>query len=189
MYLAILQDSRLYEFQLQIDGELASATRGGGCAHCGAALHSACYLRKPRGLPAGIDPGPAYRLRFSYCCSADGCRRRHTPPSVRFLGPKVYLSVMVLLLTAMRQGPTPRSSRELGALFGVDRRTLGRWRRWWQALFPQTAFWQVARARFMPSVLESLLPYSLAERFRGSTLIERVLLALKFIAPSRGASD
>ena len=67
-------------------------------------------------------------------------------------GGEVYVSVMVLLLTAMRQGPTPRSGRELRAIFGVDRRTLGRWRTWWQAIFPATAFWQVAKARFMPPV-------------------------------------
>ena len=57
-----------------------------------------CYGRKPRGLPDGIDPGPVLPVRFSFCCSVDGCRRRHTPPSVRFLGRKVYLSVMVVLL-------------------------------------------------------------------------------------------
>ena len=36
-----------------------------------------------------------------------------TPPSVRFLGRKVYLGAVVILISAMRQGPTPRRFLEL----------------------------------------------------------------------------
>lgn len=50
----------------------------------------------------------------------------------------------------MRQGPSPRTARELGGRFGVDRRTLCRWRRWWQAVFPADVFWRRFAARFMP---------------------------------------
>src|SRR3990172_4388484 len=167
MYLPVLQDSRLYGFLFDVDHDLANEARGSKCRFCGAVLHSACYGRKPRGLPLGINPGPAYRIRFSFCCSADGCRRRHTPPSVRFLGPKVYLGVMVALLTAMRQGPTPQSARSLHAIFGVDRRTLARWRAWWQTIFPKTGFWQRMKARVMPPVDPDGLPVALAGRFRG----------------------
>jgi hypothetical protein len=39
----------------------------------------------------------------------------------------VYLGVVVILITAMRQGPTPRRVRELSNLFGVDRATIARW--------------------------------------------------------------
>ncbi|NLS97786.1 MAG: hypothetical protein GXX96_37065 [Planctomycetaceae bacterium] len=37
----------------------------------------------------------------------DGCRKRTTPLSVRFLGRKVYLGAVVVLVAAMRQGPSP----------------------------------------------------------------------------------
>ena len=50
------------------------------------------------------------------------------PPSVRFLGRKVYLGAVVVLVAAMRQGPSPRRVRELSELFGADRRTIARWR-------------------------------------------------------------
>jgi hypothetical protein len=50
-----------------------------------------------------------------------------TPPSVDFLGRKVYLGAMVILISAMRQGPTPRGVRELSTLFGVDPATIARW--------------------------------------------------------------
>ena len=106
MYLALLQDARLYAFLLQADRDLADTAQRSVCRFCGGRLHSACYRRKPRGVPDGIDPGPAFPVRFSFCCRVDGCRRRHTPPSVRFLGRKVYLSVMVVLLTTLRQAPT-----------------------------------------------------------------------------------
>lgn len=182
MYLALLQDARLYAFLLQVDRDLAEVTQRSACRFCGGRLHSACYTRKPRGLPEGIDPGPAFGIRFSYCCSVDGCRRRHRPPSVRFLGPKVYLSVMVLLLTAMRQGPTPRSLHQLRGIFGADRRTVARWRHWWQAIFPVTEFWKRSQARFLPPVAEPELPASLVDRFDGPTLLERVGCILIFLS-------
>jgi len=185
MYLSVLQDSRLYQLLLKIDQDLANAARRSKCQFCEATLHSACYDRKPRGLPEGVDPGPAYRIRFSFCCSAEGCRRRNMPPSVRFLGPKVYLSVMVVLLTAMRQGPTPRSARKLQGIFGVDRRTLARWRVWWQATFPETRFWQRIKARFMPPVDHDGLPGSLVDRFGADSdapMLDRVVRLLKLLS-------
>lgn len=182
MYLAVLHDSRLYAFLMEVDRDLASRAQRSKCRFCGGVLHSACYLRKPRGLPAGVDPGPAYPVRFSFCCSVEGCRRRHTPPSVRFLGPKVYLGVMVVLLTAMRQGATPRSARALGAIFGADRRTLGRWRVWWQAVFPKSGFWRRLKARFLPPVSPADLPASLIGRFHGETLLARIIGMLTFLS-------
>jgi hypothetical protein len=84
---------------------------------------------------------------------------------VRFLGPKVYLSVVVILVTAMRQGPTPRGANELSRLFGADRRTIARWQVFWSEHFPQTAFWRVARGRLVPAVEIGHLPRSLLEAF------------------------
>lgn len=183
MYLSVLQDSRFYRFLVEVDQDLACRAQRSGCRFCGGVLHSACYLRKPRGLPAGVDPGPAFPVRFSFCCSVEGCRRRHTPPSVRFLGPKVYLGVMVALLTAMRQGPTPQSLRTLGEVFGVDRRTLGRWRVWWQTVFAESAFWRRNKARFLPPVPPTDLPGALIEQFHGESLLTRMVRLLKFLSP------
>lgn len=88
-----------------------------------------------------------------------------TPPSVRFLGRKVYLSAIVILIAAMRHGATPNRVRELSLLIGADRRTIDRWQVFWGEHFPQTAFWKVARGRIV-SVMEALtLPRSLMEAF------------------------
>ena len=101
---------------------------------------------------------------------------------MRFLGPKVYLSVMVVRLTAMRQGPTPRNLRELRGTFGADRRTLARWRHWWKAVFPVSAFWQRVKARFMPPVMAHELPGSLVVRFLADTQRDRIVGMLKFLS-------
>ena len=104
MYLTWLADARLYEVLARIDADLAETTRQAGCRLCGDVLHSARFPRKPRGGPAGLPAD--YDRRHSFCCAGDDCRKRRTPPSVRFLGRKVYLGAVVVLATALRHGPT-----------------------------------------------------------------------------------
>ncbi len=94
-----------------------------------------------------------------------GCRKRMTPPSVRFLGRKVYLGAVVILISAMRQGPTPRRVRELSTLFGVDRATIARWQAFWRDYIPRTPFWKVARASLVPVVDVVVSPLSLLKAF------------------------
>jgi len=181
MYLEIVQDPSFYQFLLQIDQDLAEQVRQSGCQFCGAALHSACYMRKAAGLPERIHPDPMFAVCYSFCCSAEGCRRRHRAPSVRFLSRKVYLGVIVLLVAAMRQGPSPPTTKRLQELFGADPHTLRRWRHWWQEIFPHSDFWRRATGRFMPPVEESELPQSLIAAFTGP-LRERVVALLKFLS-------
>jgi len=147
MYHKLLADATFWAFLFSIDQDLAIACQAEKCPVCGGHLHRANYPRKPRGPDNLPDE---YRLRLSFCCSRDGCRKRMTPPSVRFLGRKVYLGAIVILVSAMRQGPTPRRLRELTRRFGVSRRTIYRWRDFWNDHFPRTEFWHVARARLLP---------------------------------------
>jgi hypothetical protein len=84
---------------------------------------------------------------------------------VRFLGRKVYLGTVVILVSAMRQGPTPRRVRELSSLFGVDRATVARSQTFWRDHVPQTSFWKNARARVVPVVEIVAMPLSLLEAF------------------------
>ena len=111
---------------------------GRRAAACGGALHSASYDRKPRGCPAGL--GQEYAQRFSFCCAVDGCRKRTTPPSLRFLGRKVYLATVVTLISAMLLGTTPARLARLSIVPGIDRRTLARWRAWWRSTFTDGPF-------------------------------------------------
>ena len=132
-------------------------------------------------LPAKQIPlelGPEHRQRLSFCCAV--CRSRTTPPSVRFFGRRVYVFPLVVLLTALSAGTTDRRLALLRREFGVDRRTLERWRRWWREVFPATRFWKVARARFSPPVVGGDLR-SLIARFAAG--LEGLLALLRFLAP------
>ena len=162
MYHDLPRTARLWSVLLAIDQDLAETTRKKACL-CGGHLHCANYLRKPRGTLVQL---PAeQRLRLSFCCDRDGCRKRVTPPSVRFLGPKVYLGAIVILISAMRQGPTPRRVRELSTRFGADGCTIARWQVFWREHFPQTPFWKIARAHVVPVVEIVSLPYLLVDAF------------------------
>lgn len=162
MYHELFRRATFWAFLFSVDEELARVTREAGCP-CGARLHGANYPRKPRGVRENLPESYGYRL--SFCCERDGCRKRKTPPSVRFLGRKVFLGAVVVLVAAMRQGPSPRRVRELTELFGADVRTIARWRKFWCEHFPQTPFWKVARSRFVPGLAIADLPRALLEAF------------------------
>jgi hypothetical protein len=180
MYHDLPQDATFWPFLFLVDRDLAKTTREAGCP-CGGRLHRADYPRKPR----GADKLPEeYDYRLSFCCGRDGCRKRRTPPSVRFLGRKVYLGAMVVLVAAMRQGPNPRRVRELTERFGADRRTIARWRVFWQELFPQTQFWKVARAELALRADLAALPRALLEAFlQKSESCKRWRKLLEFLSP------
>jgi hypothetical protein len=161
--LKLFGDSRFYHVLEQIDAELAEATRRARCRECSGVLHSARYPRKPRGGPPDLPA--SYGRRASYCCCVDGCRTRATPPSVRFLGRRVYLGAVVVLASAMQHGISVLRATRLKELFGVSRQTLERWRVWWLETFPSSRFWQSLRGRFMPAVDETSLPLSMLDRF------------------------
>lgn len=178
--LSVLGDARFHELLLAFDRDLAASVRAGGCPQCHAVLHSASFARKPRG--AGCALGPEHYQRLSLCCAKEGCRKRVTPPSLRFLGRRVYLGAAVILISAMRCGSTPARVRELQKCVGVSRRTLSRWRRWWREVFVQSAFWRASRASFMPPVEQADLPASLLVRFTEETE-HRLLQLLRFLTP------
>lgn len=170
-----------WSFLLNIDQDIADNTRRQGCA-CGGRLHCANYPRRPRGCPDALPDEHCHRL--SFCCDRDGCRKRVTPPSVRFIGRKVYLSAVVILVAAMRQGPSPRRVAELSRLFGADRHTIARWRVFWEKHFPQTPYWRVARGRLVPVVEILALPLSLLEAFaHGNDPSQDWLRLLRFLSP------
>jgi hypothetical protein len=54
-------------------------------------------------------------------------QKENDAPSVRFLSRRVYLGAIVILISAMRQGPSPRRVCELSARFSADESTIARW--------------------------------------------------------------
>jgi hypothetical protein len=176
-----LNSGSFWSFLLSIDKDMADRTRQQACA-CGGRLHCANYPRSPRGGPHDLPE--EYNNRFSFCCDRDGCRKRVTPPSVRFLGRKVYLGAVVILISAMRQGPTPRRVRELSRLFAVDAATIARWQAFWRDHVSRTPYWKVARGRLVPVVEISDLPRSLLEAFlRTDDPYQGWACLLRFLSP------
>jgi len=176
---SILQSTAFFSFLLGIDRDLAGEARTLGCRCCGGRLHRAAYPRKPRGAQCLLDP--AYRQRCSFCCAS--CRRRTTPCSVRFLGRRVYLGVVMTLACALTTGLSLRRAGALTAHLQVPLRTLQRWRHWWLDDFVQTPFWRGRRALFMPPVEESALPESLRSRFQAEGDRGAWPLLLRFLTP------
>jgi hypothetical protein len=170
-----LADQRLYQLLEKVDGDLVEEARQQDCRHCEGKLYRSDYERKPRG-------GPQWEVRFSLCCGKEGCRRRNTPPSVRFLGRRVYAGLIVVLISAMTHGLKPERVRRLRDALGIDRRTLERWRQWWLGTFVNSTFWREARARFMPPLDPQTMPLSLClslEVEKRQGLME----LLRFLAP------
>ncbi len=169
--------SNILEFA---DLDMAESVQMQGCRLCGSRLYRADYDRKPRGGPASVLD--RWTRRASLCCERDGCRKRHTPPSVRFLGRKVYLGIYVVLVAAMMHGPNARRVGQLHAVLGIDQRTLRRWREWWLRNFVQSRFWRSERSRFLPVLDEGVMPFGLVEAFDadGHAGLFRLL---KFLSP------
>jgi len=62
---------------------------------------------RPQATRSAARPGgEASVRRFSLCCGARAVRKRATPPSVRFLGRRVYLGAVVIVasMVALRSG-------------------------------------------------------------------------------------
>ena len=173
-----LTDQNLFQLFEKCDNEFAEKCRHAGCQSCPGVLHRSDYKRKPRGEPKSDKDV----YRDSFCCDQEGCRKRHTPPSIRFLGRKVYWAVVVILTAALRHGINGRRLQVLRAHLEIDRRTLERWRQWWLDTFVNSEFWKSARARFTPPVCEATLPLSLCEAFDLDRQ-DRLLELLKFLGP------
>lgn len=189
VYATLLSDARFHELLLAIDRDLADACRTEGCQDCGGRLHSARYTRKPQGRPKilGNRLGPEHDKRFSFCCALDGCRARETPPSVRFLGRRVFIAAIVVLIAVLQHGANPSRGERLDHVVRIDKRTVQRWRGWWRETFPVTRFWHIARASFMPPVDHARLPAALLDRFAGDPG-ERLIALLRFLGPLTGGA-
>lgn len=162
MYPEIAQRASLFLLLHRIDADLAASTRASGCPHCGGPLHTASYVRKPRGEPPGLPDRCLVRL--SLCCGRPGCRRRTLPPSCLFLGRKVYWSCVVVVVAALRQRrPQSPSINGLRRLLGVSRQTVLRWMDFFAEQFPSSRPWRSLRGQVPATVRDDDLPAGLLD--------------------------
>jgi hypothetical protein len=174
----IIQDKRLYDFLEKIDEDFAYEIKSRGCDHCGEVLHRADFERKIRGFQAG----PSWDKRYSFCCSREGCRKRHTPPSVRFLGRRVYVGVIVVLVSAIMHGTNEHRLKRLQQELSIDRRTLKRWRQWWTQIFVQSVFWKAECGRFRGQMVRVQMPLCLVQAFCAQQ-VEGLVKLMMFLSP------
>ena len=165
--------------RLELEDEaIARRVAEGGCPHCGGPLHRGDYDRKPRGALVAAPAEGSVR-RYSLCCGQEGCRRRATPPSVRFLGRRVYSGAVVIaasMVALALERPTA-----IRAATGVPGRTTMRWLAWWSGAFVRTEVFVVVAARLLGLAIDSL-PTSIVARLPGA-MPERVGKLLELLAP------
>jgi len=162
----------------QFDEGMARRVAAGGCPRCEGPLHRSDYDRKPRGGVSAVA-GEAFKRRFSLCCGREGCRKRATPPSVRFLGRRVYLGAVVIVASIVALAL--RSAGEIRQQTGVPARTTRRWLGWWQGPFLDTEVFVTICARLI-GVEAGRVPASIVDRLAG-TPMERVQGMLAWLAP------
>lgn len=178
-----LSDWKFFQFLFSLDEDLAEEARKGGCPICHGPLHQAHYPRKPRGW--GLEPDEGIDRRFSFCCYL--CRRRRTPPSFRFLGRKVYVGVVLILVSALVGDASPRRRKRLGEICGAADRTLGRWRTWWAEVFSQSKVWLGCSAGIRLDGAPAVpIPLRLLHGFRRKTLTDTALGVLRHLLPVTG---
>ncbi len=159
-----------FERLTEVDAAITAKVAASACSRCGGPLHVGNYPRKPRGGLLAVT-GEALTVRFSLCCGREGCRRRTTPPSVRFLGRRVYVGAVVIVASVVAVAvATAKASRRLTGI------------RWWQEAFPKTAVFAALSARLVPSVARSELPSSVLTRMPGKPQAQ-VEALLGWLAP------
>lgn len=188
-----------YPCLLDIDVLFAFAAWNSLCPHCGGRLDQAHYPRKPRGAGEAAYL-PENQVRFSYCCATDGCRRRLTPFSVRFLGRKVYFGAVVALVSALRNGRLPWTIRRIVETFdpygegkGPCAKTVLRWVDFWREQVVGSPFWKrcvEGAPQFAAWVLErgsheleTLAPWSWLEALGLPITSEKLTRCLELCAP------
>ncbi len=139
----LLRSARFFSFLFSLDQETAGRIKERRCPVCGGQLDAAKYSRVARGLAEAPDKRELYV--FSMCCRH--CRKRVTPPSLRFSGQKQHAKGVILLAHVLDKGVTKRKITKLRELLGVSERTIRRWLRAWQAKIAGSTWWRELKAR------------------------------------------
>ena len=178
MFEEIELGSEFFEGLRAIDAEVTARLAAEGCRFCRGPLHRGDYDRKPRGGVLGVA-GESFGRRFSLCCGRDGCRRRAMPPSVRFLGRRVYLGAVVILATVVALAAATAASARRAT--GVAARTTRRWIRWWRGPFADSPVFVELAARVL-GLERDRLPSSILEAIVAAPTA-RVIRLLAWLAP------
>jgi hypothetical protein len=170
-------DANFHLQLFKLDQTILAETAEAGCPYCSGPLHQAHYPRTPFGVP--VEMRKHYEKRFSLCCGQ--CRRRTTPQSVRFLGPRRFVAFVMVLLSSQKACPTEKRLERLFTRFNIQfsLSTWKRWRKWWKETFPVSALWREIRGLFVQQNAISFYPTDVLRQFSDN----RLLRFLRLIAP------
>lgn len=173
----LLLNASFHQQLLQLDFDFMLKSRLQGCRFCGGSLQQSHYPRVPFGIPPSMRH--FYDRRLSLCCAQ--CRRRTTPQSVRFLGPRRFMAFVMVLIPAQHASPDQKRIDRLRIRFGIhfSLTTWQRWRAWWKDQFPASRLWLEVRGLFVHQDDLTRFPRSLLKRLGDHRLIR----LLKLIAP------
>jgi hypothetical protein len=90
---------------------------------------------------------------------------------------------MVILISALEHGLSPKRRQWLIDTLDIWPQTLSRWRRWWREVFPVSRCWRAVAGDFIPSVDTSRLPGALLGRLSGESLLLRLCHLLRLLMP------
>ena len=179
MYHPLLTDARFHNSLFDLDRLIAGQVKQEQCPLCHGNLNQSHFPRQPRGVPEGTVAD--YHIRFSLCCSTDGCRKRFTPPSMRFLSRKIYSSVVILVIFMLKPETDESRIEAINRLLGITLsvETLRRWRHFWTQDVPQTHTW---KRLALSQIQAQSLPMSLLALFKSSGE-QALIMGLKLILP------
>ena len=177
MFHNLLLNASFHHRLRQLDQEKMASVRAQGCRFCSGQLHQANFPRVGFGIPGSMRH--FYQVRFSLCCSQ--CRRRTTPPSVRFLGARRFAALVMVLMCAQRSGAKEKRLDRIRCRVGlsISLTTWKRWRKWWKEAFPVTSLWRQVKGLFVSQDELSTFPGDLLKLLKAP----RLLNFLRLISP------
>lgn len=182
-YYKFVTDPLFFSLLREIDRSIADEAHEEPCEGCAGKLDRGNFLRAGYGMPNDHEDD---LLRFSLCCR--DCRGRVTPASLRFLRGKAYVTIVIVLLSAIQHGLSPDRVATLRRQLNVSRQTIANWVRWWRERFTTSGFWRAHRGRFRPPFDETKMPLSLLNAFgslgiAGEQQAEKLLRFLSLFGP------
>jgi hypothetical protein len=153
-------------------------------------MNWANYPRKPRGVPP--EAAKYFEKRFGHCCSTAECRKRRTPPSVRFLGRRVYVAIFIIIIFSVASHELYQKLIITTAANSFSKWTLDRWVIWWDCVIPISRVWKKISGQLNSNVDNQFLPLFLIEQFLASNegITDKAMLSLlEFLSPMAVPQD
>lgn len=165
----------------KLDQEIAKELQKKGCIFCGSKLDVANYMRKPRGIDEEIPE--EMQIQFSLCCR--DCRKRAKPISLRFLGPKVYIFLVVIKAMVEFNHQKSCNYQVLKDRYGVTHRTVNRWQNFWKKCVPVGDFFKRIAGILPLPIDTSGMPNYILKQFKKTNEAEGIsyVKTVSFLSP------